>query len=394
MTETTNLHYLLAEATIDQKDVEELADWLRTNPWLTQGPLVREFEERWASWLGVRHAVFVNSGSSANLLMYYAALLSGRLKNRKVVVPALSWATTVAPAFQLGFEPLMCDADQRTFGLDMEYLERLLKQQDPALVIIVPTLGIPNDMDEIMRLKERYGFLLMEDCCPALGSRYKGRLVGTFGEMSSMSFYFGHHLSTIEGGMVSTNDEALNDILLHTRSHGWAKDIAPEKEEYLARQREVLPFNRVFTFYHPGFNVRSTDLNARIGLGQMKKVGWVVERRVENHRRYQERFLQSPDYHVPTNSDAEICSISFVALANSQEHRERVGQALREHGIETRPLGGGSMGRQPFWVDRQGVDPLPVADRVHETSFMLPNHPQLSLKDVNYICDVVLAVKA
>lgn len=394
MTETTNLRYLLAEATIDQKDVEELADWLRTNPWLTQGPLVREFEEQWASWLGVRHAVFVNSGSSANLLMYYAALLSGCLKNRKVVVPALSWATTVAPAFQLGFEPLMCDADQRTFGLDMGYLERLLKQHDPALVIIVPTLGIPNNMDELMRLKERYGFLLMEDCCPALGSRYKGRLVGTFGEMSSMSFYFGHHLSTIEGGMISTNDEALNDILLHTRSHGWAKDIAPEKEEYLARKRDVLPFNRVFTFYHPGFNVRSTDLNARIGLGQMKKVGWVVQRRVENHRRYQERFLQSPDYHVPTNSDAEICSISFVALASSQEHRDRVGEALREHGIETRPLGGGSMGRQPFWVDRQGVDPLPVADRVHETSFMLPNHPQLSLTDVNYICDVVLAVKA
>lgn len=394
MTETTNLRYLLAEATIDQKDVEELADWLRTNPWLTQGPLVREFEEQWASWLGVRHAVFVNSGSSANLLMYYAALLSDRLKNRKVVVPALSWATTVAPAFQLGFEPLMCDADQRTFGLDMEYLERLLKQHDPALVIIVPTLGIPNDMDELMRLKERYGFLLMEDCCPALGSRYKGRLVGTFGEMSSMSFYFGHHLSTIEGGMVSTNDEEMNDILLHIRSHGWAKDIAPEKEEYLARQRDVLPFNRVFTFYHPGFNVRSTDLNARIGLGQMKKVGWVVQRRVENHRRYQERFLQSPDYHVPTNSDAETCSISFVALARSQEHRDRVGEALREHGIETRPLGGGSMGRQPFWVDRQGVDPFPVADRVHETSFMLPNHPHLSLADVDHICDVVLAVKA
>ena len=394
MQQTSSLRYRLAEATIDQKDMDELADWIKTYPWLTQGPLVQEFEEQWASWLGLRHAVFVNSGSSANLIMYYAALLSGRLKNHKVIVPALSWATTVAPAFQLGFEPIMCDAEMTTFGLDMGCLERLLQEHDPALVIIVPTLGIPNDMDALMRLKDRYGFMLMEDCCPALGSRYKGKLVGTFGEMSTMSFYFGHHLSTIEGGMVATNDEALSDILFHIRSHGWAKDISPEKEAYLARERNVLSFNRVFTFYHPGFNVRSTDLNAHLGLGQMKKIEWVVQRRLENQQRYEARFSASPDFHIPTNPDGDACTISFVALAQSLEHRDKVAVALRDNGIETRPLGGGSMGRQPFWVDRAGVSVLPVADRVHETSFMLPNHPYLPLEDVDRICDVVLAVKA
>ncbi|MBI2888230.1 MAG: DegT/DnrJ/EryC1/StrS family aminotransferase [Chloroflexi bacterium] len=389
-----NMRYLLAEATIDQSDLNELADWLRTNPWLTQGQLVREFEGQWAQWLGARYATFVNSGSSANLLMYYAALLSGKLKNRKVVVPALSWATTVAPALQLGFEPIMCDADSVTLGMDLQRLERILQAQDPAAVILVHTLGIPNDMDGLMRLKERYGFLLMEDCCPALGSRYRGQMVGTFGEMSSMSFYFGHHLSTIEGGMVSTNDEELHDLFLHTRSHGWAKDLDPEKEEHLARERDVLPFNRIFTFYHPGFNVRSTDLNAKIGLGQMRKADWVVQRRIENHRRYEERFRGASDYHVPVNKEAVTCSISFVALAKTREHRDRLAVTLREHGIETRPLGGGSMGRQPFWVDRMGLAPFPVADRVHESSFMLPNHPYLSLQDVDDICDVVLAVKA
>ncbi len=394
MTQTTDLRYLLAEATIDQGDLDGLAAWLKTNPWLTQGPLVKQFEQEWASWLGLRYGLFVNSGSSANLLMYYAALLSGRLKNRKIVVPALSWATTVAPAFQLGFEPVMCDADLATLGLDLGHLEQILKEQEPGVVIIVHTLGVPNEMDGLMALKQRYGFMLMEDCCPALGSRYNGRPVGTFGEMSTMSFYFGHHLSTIEGGMVSTSDEELYDILLHIRSHGWAKDIAPEKEEYLALQREVLPFNRVFTFYHPGFNVRSTELNARLGLGQMKKINWVIDRRIDNHKRYQERFSGSSDFHIPANDAADICSISFVALASSGEHRDRVGVALGEHGIETRPLSGGSMGRQPFWVDRKGIGSFPVADRVHETSFMLPNHPYLSLADVDHIADVVLAVSA
>lgn len=394
MANATEVRYKLAEATIDQADLNDLADWLRTNPWLTQGPLVRKFEQEWAAWLGTRSAVFVNSGSSANLLMYYALLVSGRLRNRKIVVPAIAWATTIAPAIQLGFEPLMCDADPASFGLDLTQLTALLEEHDPAAVIIVHTLGIPNVMEPLLRLQREHDFFLLEDTCPALGSRSNGQLVGSFGAMSSMSFYFGHHLSTIEGGMVSTSDDELRDILLHLRSHGWAKDISPDKEKQLAQAHDVIDFNRVFTFYHPGFNVRSTDLNAYLGLGQMTKIDWVIERRVANHRLYLERFAGASDFDVPNNPDGTTCSISFVALARSLQHRERVAAALRDNGIETRPLGGGSMGRQPFWVERFGRQAFPVADRLHETSFLLPNHPHLDPVDVHHICDVVLAVKA
>jgi CDP-6-deoxy-D-xylo-4-hexulose-3-dehydrase len=327
------------------------------------------------------------------MLMYYALYVSGRLPNLKVIVPAIAWATTVAPAIQLGFEPIMCDADLTTFGLDLDHLERLLTAHEPAAVITVPTLGVPNDIDGLMALKERHGFALMEDCCPALGSTYRGRLVGTSGEMSSMSFYFGHHLSTIEGGAIATDDDDLYDILLHLRSHGWAKDLDPEKAEQLAAEREVIPFNRIFTFYHPGFNFRSTDLNAFIGLRQMQKVDRVIARRVENQARYERRFLEAGGFHVPRNPHGVTCSISFCALAQSVTHRERLGATLRDAGVETRPLGGGSMGRQPFWVDRFGAQTFPVADRIHETSFMLPNHPDLTLDDVDRICDIVLAAR-
>src|SRR5882672_3988178 len=148
-------HYLLAEDTIPVADLRELAGWLETNPWLSQGPLVREFERQWAAWLGTAHATFVNSGSSANLLMFYALLVSGRLRNRKVIVPAVSWATTVAPAIQLGFEPIMCDADKETFGLDLQQFEDLLRKHDPAAVIMVHVLGCPNDMEAVMNLKKR-----------------------------------------------------------------------------------------------------------------------------------------------------------------------------------------------------------------------------------------------
>ncbi len=390
----TRRQYLLAENTIDGDDIGELIEWLRGGPWLTQGPLVREFEERWARWLGTRHALFVNSGSSANLLMYAALDVSGRLRNRKVVVPAVSWATTVAPAIQLGFEPIMCDADETSFGLDMDALERILQEHDPAAVIGVHVLGVPMDMDRLMALKERWGFFLMEDSCAAQGSEYAGRRVGTFGDLSSFSFYFGHHMSTIEGGMVCTDDETLHDLLLELRSHGWGKDLAPEKEARLAAERGVVPFNRPFTFYIPGYNVRSSDLNARLGLTQLKKVDAVVARRMENHRIYQFRFMEAEGFHCQRNGRARISSISFAALADSPLHRERIARTLEEHRIETRPLGGGNMSRQPFWADRYGSQVFPVADRIHATSFQLPNHPGLSVDDIHHICDVVLAVPA
>lgn len=385
--------YLLAEDTIDQADLQDLIEWLKSSPWLTMGPLTRKFERRWAEWLGVRHALFVNSGSSANLLMYYAALCAGRLRNRKVVVPAVSWATTVAPALQLGLEPLMCEADEQTFGLDLGHLEALLEAHDPAAVILVHVLGVPADMEPLLGLKARHDFLLMEDSCAGTGSRYDGRPVGTFGELSSFSFYFGHHLSTIEGGMVCTSDEELSDVLLQVRSHGWPKDLARDKEALQARKHGVLEFNRRFTFYYPGFNVRSTDLNARIGLAQLRKVEHVVARRIENHRTYQSRFLGAPGFRCQVNPRAAISSISFAALAASLDHRERIGAALEEHRIETRPLGGGNMSRQPFWVERYGAQPFRVADQIHERSFMLPNHPRLTTEDVHHISDVVLGVR-
>ena len=384
--------YLLAEQTIDEQDLQDLIAWLKTNPWLTQGELVKTFEKRWAEWLGVKYATFVNSGSSANLLMYYALLLSGKLRNKKVIVPAVSWATTVAPAIQLGFEPIMCEADWDTFGLDLNYLETLLKKHEPGAVIIVHVLGVPNEMASLLELKERFGFMLMEDACAATGSRYDDRLVGSFGEMGTFSLFFGHHCSTIEGGMVCTNDEELHEVLVQIRSHGWPKDLPLEKEAEQARKYDVIEFNRPFTFYYPGFNVRSTDLNARVGLSQMKKIDYVVKRRIENHEAYQSRFRDAPGFHCQQNDRATICSISFVALAQSLEHRNQIAHVLKTKRIETRPLGGGNMSRQPFWAERYGTTVFPVADRIHNTAFQLPNHPFLSLEDVNYICDTVLSV--
>ena len=382
--------YRMAVDTIDDADIQDLIGWLQSNPRLTQGPLVQEFEKLWAEWVGTRHALFVNSGSSANLLMYYALLASERLKNRKVIVPAVSWATTVAPAMQFGFEAIMCEVEPDTFGLDPNHLEALLKEHDPGAVILVHVLGVPCDMEAILRLRDRYGFELMEDACAATGSKYDGTRVGNFGTFSSFSFFFGHHASTIEGGMVCTDDPNLYNLLLHLRSHGWAKDLSPADEELLARTHDISGFNRPFTFYHPGFNLRSSDLNARIGLSQMKKIDRVIARRVENHAIYQSRLADS-GIQFQRNERADIASIAFVALAESWEHREVIARRLNNVRIETRPLGGGNMSRQPFWTHRYPAHAFPVADRIAATAFQLPTHPAHRPEDIEFICDTVLS---
>ncbi len=386
----TPIKYHLAEDTIDKEDVDALIGWLKTYPRLTKDKLTVEFEKKWSSWLGRKYSVFNNSGSSANLLMYYALLLSGRLKNKKIIVPSVGWVTTIAPAIQFGFEPIMCEADKDTFGLDLAHLEKLLIEHKPSTVIFVQVLGVPNQMPALLALKEKYGFTLLEDACAAMGSTYRGKNVGTFGDMASFSFYFGHQISTIEGGAVSTDDKELNDILLMLRSHGWDKDLDEESRKNLRAKYKIDDFHSPFVFYEPGFNVRSTDLNAFLGIRQVDKMDWLVKRRNENHLLYKKIFGDR-FYFQKYDFDSTICSIHFGMLAKDGEERKKIVHALDREGIETRIFSAGNLGLHPFWANRYGAASFPMADRIHYTGLFLPNSPSLSAKDIEFIARVVLS---
>ena len=380
--------WCLAYDTIDHDDIDRLVQWLQTYPRLTKGALTLEFERRWSEWLGSLHSVFCNSGSSANLLMFYALLLSGRLKNKKVVVPSVGWVTSIAPAIQFGFEPVMCEADPDTFGLDLNHLEEILVRHQPGAVLLVQVLGVPHKMDALLKLKERYGFVLLEDACAAFGSKLGPRNVGTYGDMASFSFYFGHQMSTIEGGMVSTNDKEFADLLFMLRSHGWSRDLDQSTHAGLVEAHEIDDFHTPFVFYEPGFNLRSTDLNAFIGLGQLQKLDRMAECRHINHRRYL-RLLADRFTAQRVTQDVRVSSISFGLLADDVEHRRMIVKALAEHGIETRLFSAGNLGLHPFWMKRYGKASFPMADRIHHCGFFLPNHPALTDDDVAFIAGVV-----
>jgi len=244
-------------------------------------------------------------------------------------------------------------------------------------------------MEAVLRLKEKYGFILLEDACAAIGARYRGTKVGLFGDMGSFSFYFGHQMSTIEGGMVSTSQKVFSDLLRMIRSHGWSQDLDRETHNKLAESHGVDDFHTPFVFYEPGFNLRSTDLNAFIGLGQLKKLDWMIRRRTENHQRYI-GCLGDTFTIQKCEADCQIASISFGMLANSTEERKKIVKSLVANGIETRIFSAGNLGLHPFWFSRYGKASFPMADKIHYRGLFLPNHPSLSIEDIEFIAKVVM----
>lgn len=383
--------YKLAERIIDEHDLAKLSEWLKTNPQLTKGPLTPMFEKEWAQWIGTTYAVFCNSGSSANLLMAFAALESGKLKNKKVVVPSVGWVTTLAPFIQFGFEPIMCGADKDNFGMDLDELELLLKKHKPGAVIYVQVLGVPGDMEKLLALKQKYDFLLLEDACAAIGAEYGGKKVGTFSDMSSFSLFFGHQLSTIEGGMVNTNDKNLCDLLLMLRSHGWGKDLAPETRTQFMKKYEIDEWHEPFTFFVPGFNLRSTDLQAFLGLEQMKKADRVISIRKHNHQVFA-RSLKTVQIQKWSDKITPA-SISVGALAKNPEHRKKIVKKLDDFQIETRLFSAGNLGLHPFWFQRYGKFQHPVSNQIHFCGFFLPNNESITEEDVIFICNIVNSVQ-
>jgi CDP-6-deoxy-D-xylo-4-hexulose-3-dehydrase len=375
----------LVKDTIDGEDIKKLISWLETNPRLTKGDLTVQFEKEWSKWLGKKYSIFVNSGSSANLASIYGLLLSNKLKNNKIVVPAVSWVTTVTPAVQFGMEPIMCECDEKNLGLNIDHLKQIIKEHDPSCIILVHVLGFPNHMDEIIELCNEHNIKLIEDTCESMGSEYNNKKLGTFGDLSTFSFYFGHHMSTIEGGMISTDDEDLYHILLSIRSHGWDRDLPKSKQIELREKYNIGNFRSLYTFYYPGFNLRATDLQAFIGLQQLEKLSTIIENRNINYQRYHDG-IKNDEWKINPPSNSFISNFSYpIITKNIKELVEK----LTENNIECRPLICGSINEHPFWYERYGKQELPISKKVHEYGLYLPNNHQMTIEEVDKVINIV-----
>lgn len=381
----------LVENTIDNKDIDSLIEWLKTYPKLTKGQLTVEFEKQLANWFGSKYAVFVNSGSSANLLMLYALKVSGMMKNKKVVVPSLSWVTDLSPVIQLDMEPLLVDCNLTNLSVDLTHLEQLFIEHKPSAFLLVSVLGFSPDMSAIVELCNKYDVILLEDNCESQGTRYNGMKLGNFGKMASCSTYFGHIMSTIEGGVITTNDEVLHELLLQLRSHGWARDLSEDRKNSLREEHGIDEFSELYTFYVPGFNLRSTDLQAFIGLEQLKKVDEMIVRRNENLQ-YYKQLLNGKVWFPTEVENSYTANFSIPVILETADKKKQLVSLLRQNGVECRPLISGSMGTQPFYTKLYGRVILPNCSIVDERGIYVPNHPDLTREQIEFICNLILSV--
>jgi CDP-6-deoxy-D-xylo-4-hexulose-3-dehydrase len=377
----------LVQDTIDKDDIKHLVEWLSQDeiPRLTKGDLTIQLEQKWANKIGTKYSVFVNSGSSAILLALAAYLYSKKIQNKKIVIPSLSWATDVSSPMLLGMEPIMCDCNLEDLSCDLVHLEEIFKTESPSSFILVSPLGLVPNMDKIVSLCEKYNVTLFEDVCESMGSKDKGRYLGSFGYASFFSMYFGHHLSTIEGGFINTNDEDYYHLLLMMRSHGWDRDLPEWKQRELREKYSVDDFTSLYNFYVPGFNLRATDLQAFIGLRAIDKLDKYSAKRNKNFKQYLEG-IKNTDLDILDLQENFISNFAFPIV---HKDKQNIVDKLQKNNIEVRPLIAGDMSKKPMWFEKYGKQSLPNCELINQYGFYIPNHQELTEDEINKIINII-----
>ena len=386
------MRFPLMRNNILRSDLDAVIEHLRQNdPILTNGPNARAFEEEWSRWLGVKYSVFVNSGASANLLTM-AILRIRHPDGGEVIVPPLAWISDVASVLQNGFTPVFADIDPRTLAMDSKKIIARLNDKTRA-VFLTHVQGFDGLTDELLAELKRREIPLIEDVCESHGATHGGRKLGGFGWISNFSFYYAPHMSTIEGGMICTNDETVYQQARMLRSHGMVRETtdASLREAY---QKENPELNPEFIFAYPAYNARNTEIGGILGRQQLLRLDEVVSLRNRNLK----RFLAGidPDKYR-TDFKLEGCSnyaFNLVLRRPDTALVERVMQRMRDGGIEYRrgSAGGGNQLRQPYL---KGIVPegyhrqFPETEHIHFYGFYIGNFPDLRETEVDEICSIV-----
>ena len=389
------MHWPLMRNNLLREDLDAVIRFLsEDNPILTQSKQLQLFEQEWSEWLGVPHSVFVNSGSSANLITL--AALRQRFGPGEVLVPTLTWVSDVTAVLHAGLEPVFVDIDPRTLGMDNDEVIAKLGPRTRA-VFLTHVLGYNALSQRLLDALAERAIPLIEDVCESHGATFQGRKLGTFGLASNFSFYYAHHMTTIEGGMISTDDPQLCEVLRMLRSHGMVREARSEEVRRGYRERHP-DLNPDFIFAFPGYNVRSTELNAVIGRAQLKRLDANNRVRSENLALFLEG-LDPGRYRTDFRVEGS-CNYAFTLVLKHADPRlcERVMEALRSCGVEFRrgTAGGGNQLRQPYLKKLLGEHApadYPNVDHVHFYGFYIGNYPDLERSKIAELCAVLNGLK-
>lgn len=384
------LNIPLMSNNISEEDKEALIEFIRTSDRFTNGPKVVEFEEAWSKWLGVKHSLFVSSGASANYMTM--AVLRELYGSGEVIVPPIAWSSDISSVFAAGLTPVFADVNMSTLAMDEDEVLSHITSKTRA-VFLTHVLGLNGLSQRLVDELKRRGIPLIEDVCESHGATMNGKKCGSFGLAANFSFYYAHHMSTIEGGVICTDDDKIYQMCRLFRSHGMVRELTDNnmKEEYAKNYPDLRP---EFLFAVPGYNMRSTELNAVIGLSQLPRLDANNAKRVENFKLFVEN-LDPKKYFTDFNMDGQV-NYAFIVLLRSpsKEKFERVTDLLRSENVEFRrgTAGGGNLARQPFVRKRMPeFDPATLnnADFIHFYGLYTGNYPTLEKEKILKLCDLL-----
>ena len=376
---------------ISREDLDCLIQYLQQDePRLTQGSNVLNFEQEWSDWLGVKYSVYVNSGASANLITI--AVLKELAGNGEILVPPLTWVSDIAAVLHSGYRPVFVDINPGTLALDTDQVIANISQSTKA-VFLTHVQGFNGLTQKLLDHLDKLNIPLIEDVCESHGATFNGKKLGTYGLMSNFSFYYAHHMSTIEGGMVCTDDEEIYQMLRMFRSHGMVRESTDERlrSQYATTHPDLNPD---FIFAYPAFNVRNTEIGAVIGRNQLRRLDKNNQKRIKNH----EIFLEHLDETMfRTNFECEgNCNYAFNVILREPDLklRNQLEESMRESKIEFRrgSAGGGNQMRQPYLssVVAEGAwERFPEVEHIHHYGWYVGNYPDLGSQSVVELCNIL-----
>ncbi len=378
----------LMKDTITWNDKLAMIKFILTTKQFTNGPRVRDFENEWSKWLGCKYSLYVSSGSTANLLLMASVKERYNLKDGdKVLVPSCTWVTNISPVIQCGFEPIFCDVNSTNYSFDPDHLMDIARKHNIKVVFTSHLLGYSADLAFYKKILPNAIFL--DDVCESHGClNPDGSKVGSNSIGATFSFYFGHHMTTIEGGFVCTNDYELYSIMKAKRSHGLARELPPQDFEKAKKNYPYL--HPQFLFITEGYNVRNHEICAVLGLSQLKRLDNMIAIRRKNAALFNDILSKYSDhFYIPSNSDTNS-SFCFPLLAKDDDVADRLKSNLVAAGIETRPIVSGNLLKQPFLrnykIQPNGKD---FIDLIHKNGIYVGNNHFIGTKELNLLDKVI-----
>ncbi len=384
------IKYPLASSTWDEKEIEAINAVIAKDMY-TMGEGVKQFEDEFTAYVGSKHAVMVNSGSSANLIAVAALFYTKNPKLKRgdeVIVPAVSWSTTYYPLYQYGLKIKFVDVDLHTLNFDLDQL-KLAVTDATKMILAVNLLGNPNNFEVIQEIIGERDILLMEDNCESMGAEFKGKQAGTFGIMGTFSTFFSHHMATMEGGLIVTDDEELYHVMVCLRAHGWTRHLPKENQ---VSNKSDNAFEESFRFILPGYNVRPVEMSGVIGTQQLMKLPSFLEQRRKNAILFLSLFKDSPDFYIQNDIDnSSWFGFSFIIKPESKLKRTDIVNVLEANHIDCRPIVTGDFTKNEVlrYFDYEIFGEMTNAQYLDKNGFFVGNHQIDLTKEINYLHKVL-----